>query len=255
MMGTPLEKRPGYQWLKKCITGTPLEFQARNLHARIFRDKYDKQTISVMKRVLKRNSNCVDVGCHRGIILREITRIAPEGCHYAFEPIPELYKYLKKHFPDVAVFNYALCDTEGEKTFQYIVNSPPLSGFKRIIQNEPTEEIRVEANLLDNVVPESIPIHFIKIDVEGAEFKVLEGSNRTIANHRPIIVFEHNLNALLHYDTKPEDLYGFLSNKCGMRISLMERWLSGDAPLRLEEFSEQIHNWTHGYYIAYPQGF
>lgn len=229
-----------------------MEFHARNIHAKIFRDKYDQQTISVMKRILVNNSNCVDVGCHRGIILREITRIAPKGCHYAFEPIPELYLYLIRNFPKVKVYNYALCDTKSEKSFQYVINNSPLSGFKKIIQNEPTKEITVNTELLDNVIPESTPIHFIKIDVEGAEFNVIKGSSETIKKNRPIIVFEHNLNAFDYYDTKPEDLYGFLFNQFGMRISLMERWLNGESSFGQEEFKKQIHNRINGYFIAYP---
>jgi FkbM family methyltransferase len=238
--------------LKKSIAGTRLEYHARIIHARIFRDEYDKQTIRVMKRILNKNSNCVDIGCNRGIILRVITRIAPNGYHYAFEPIPELYQYLVRHFPKVQVYKCALWDSKGEKTFQYIINNPPLSGFEKIVLYEPAVEIKVETKPLDMVIPESVPIHFMKIDVEGAEFQVLKGANRTINKHRPVIVFEFNLNAFNYYDTGPEDIYGFLVNECNMRISLMERWLKGEPSFNREEFSEQIHNGINGYFMAYP---
>jgi MoaA/NifB/PqqE/SkfB family radical SAM enzyme len=36
--------------------------------------QYDIQTLEVMKRVLQNDSNCVDVGCHQGSILREMLR-------------------------------------------------------------------------------------------------------------------------------------------------------------------------------------
>ena len=38
---------------------------------------YDVQTLAVMKRVLREDSCCVDVGCHQGSILREMLRYAP----------------------------------------------------------------------------------------------------------------------------------------------------------------------------------
>lgn len=184
-----------------------------------------------------------------------MTRIAPDGCHYAFEPIPELYQYLVSHFPNVQVYNCALSDTRGKKSFQYVINNPPYSGFRRIVGDEPVAEISVDANLLDEVIPESLPIHFMKIDVEGAEFQVFKGSTRTILHHRPIIVFEFNLNALDYYDAGPEDLYGLLCDHCDMRISLMERWLKGGSSFGRKEFSDQIHHRMNGYFIAYPRGF
>ena len=46
---------------------------------------YDKQTIEVMKRALRPDSNAIDVGCHRGSMLLEILNIAPEGQHLALK--------------------------------------------------------------------------------------------------------------------------------------------------------------------------
>lgn len=50
---------------------------------------YDQQTVEVMRLVLENNSNCVDVGCHKGEILDEVIKLAPEGLHFAFEPLPD----------------------------------------------------------------------------------------------------------------------------------------------------------------------
>src|SRR5579859_1809753 len=88
--------------MKEWVVGTPLEKTARAAY-RALRDAaaqfapadrgtlYDTQTAGVMKRVLERRSNCVDVGCHLGAILDQILRIAPEGEHYGFEPLPNFY--------------------------------------------------------------------------------------------------------------------------------------------------------------------
>ena len=42
---------------------------------------YDRETTVLMKRCLRKNSNCVDVGCYEGSVLREILKLAPEGVH------------------------------------------------------------------------------------------------------------------------------------------------------------------------------
>ena len=42
------------------------------------------------------------------------------------------------------------------------------------------DQIRVETERLDQVIPENTRIDFIKIDVEGAEFEVLKGAEKNL---------------------------------------------------------------------------
>lgn len=51
--------------------------------------KYDRLTKEVIARSLKNNSNAIDAGCHKGEILDLILKHAPNGKHFAFEPIPD----------------------------------------------------------------------------------------------------------------------------------------------------------------------
>ncbi len=60
--------------------------------------RYDFETKKVMQRVLKSDSNCVDVGCHEGDVLKLMMYYAPNGLHFAFEPLPEFYTLLKSRF-------------------------------------------------------------------------------------------------------------------------------------------------------------
>jgi len=50
--------------------------------------RYDKETRGIMKGLLRADSNCIDIGCHKGEILREMLKYAPNGQHFAFEPLP-----------------------------------------------------------------------------------------------------------------------------------------------------------------------
>jgi SAM-dependent MidA family methyltransferase len=43
-----------------------------------------------MSRVLKKDSNCIDIGANEGTILRDMLKFAPRGDHMAIEPIPDL---------------------------------------------------------------------------------------------------------------------------------------------------------------------
>ncbi len=64
------------------------------------------------------------------------------------------------------------------------------------VHRKATESIEVKGDTLDNLVSDfQLQPGFIKIDVEGAEYWVLEGAQNTIKVHHPVIVLE--LNALL----------------------------------------------------------
>ena len=93
--------------------------------------KYDRLTRAILKKSLKDNDNCIDVDCHKGEILDLMLAHAPNGKHYAFEPIPSLFDALKKKYSHKAeVFPYALSDKSGETTFQLVKNAPAYSGIK-----------------------------------------------------------------------------------------------------------------------------
>jgi FkbM family methyltransferase len=216
---------------------------------------YDAQTIAVMERTLQRNSCCVDVGCHVGSILQEMRRLAPNGIHWAFEPLPVAYREVVKAFPEVHVSPIALSDKRGTSSFQHVVSNPGYSGLlqrKYPGSREEVEVITVETDLLDNMLPADLPVRLIKIDVEGAELQVLRGAMRTIRTHRPIIIFEHGLGAADYYNTHPEDVYDFLVEQCGLRISLMARWLVGEPALSRDAFVQKFENGDEFYFIAYP---
>ncbi len=125
-----------------------------------------------MKKHLKQNDNCIDIGCHKGEILDLILKYSSKGEHFAFEPIPYLYSNLKEKYNDQAqIFPFALSDINGESTFQLVKNAPAYSGIRKRrydIKNPEIEEITVQLKTLDEVIPEEKQIHFVKIDVEGA---------------------------------------------------------------------------------------
>jgi len=248
--------------IKKLVTGTRFESIARRtykqIYSHLFEDpinaRYNRQTIAIMKRTLTQNSNCVDVGSSVGEILWEMLRFAPDGTHYAFEPVPTSYTRLVDSFPTVNVYNLALSDTIGEEPF-YVVSDVGYSGLRR--REYPTktgvaEVIRVRTDYLDNIIPASLPVHFIKIDVEGAELQVLRGASDTIRRNRPIIVFEHQRGAADHYGTMPEAVYDLFTAQCGLRVSLLESWLKGERPLRRQEFAGQFFQRINFMFVAHP---
>lgn len=216
--------------------------------------EYDRLTKKIMSQTIKPTSNCIDVGCHKGEILDIILKLAPNGKHFAFEPIPILYENLsRKYASKVSMYPYALADNEGTTTFQFVKNAPAYSGIKKRkydIDDPEIEEINVELKKLDDVIPNDIAINFIKIDVEGAELGVLKGAKDVLLKNRPIIIFEFGLGASDFYNTKPSDIYNLLVDEIGLQIFTLKGWLDNDAALSAEGLEKLFSTQKEYYFIA-----
>lgn len=248
--------------VKKLVSGTPVEPAARWAWAQLRRLvlagedllEEDRCTVAILQRVLRRDSTCVDVGCADGHILRHMLRFAPRGTHFAFEPRPQAASVLRARFPQVQVFELALSDTQGESTFQHVVSNPGYSGLRPRQYpraDETIETLRVRVDRLDNLLPRGQRIDFLKIDVEGAELQVLRGAEATIRRSHPHIVFEHGKGAAEFYGTGTGQVYDFLVETCGLRVSLPNDWLAGKPPLERDGFVSQFGG-SHWYFIAHP---
>lgn len=219
--------------------------------------KYDRLTKKIMSIIIDENSNCIDVGCHKGEMLDLILKYSPKGKHTAFEPIPVFYDNLVSKYKNTAkIYPYALSDKIGHTSFQYVKNAPAYSGIKRRqydVKNPEIEEIDVEIQLLDNLIATDTIIDFIKIDVEGAELGVLKGAKNIIKKDKPCIIFEFGLGASEFYGTKPEDIYSYLVEECGLKIFNLSDWVKMKEPLSLDMFSKTYHNSLEYYFIAHKQ--
>jgi len=219
---------------------------------------YDLQTKKIVKQCLKDDSNCIDIGCYKGEILDLFLSHSPYGMHWAFEPIPSLYSQLVRKYKNnrnCSILNYALNDQAGIATFNYVVTNPSYSGLLKRDYDRPFEKdehIQVKTELLDNLILENIPIHLIKIDVEGAELLVLNGARKLITRNLPIVIFEHGLGASNHYGTISEKVYNYFSD-LSLNVSTMGRFLNKLEPLTLEEFRNHYNNKIDYYFLAYPE--
>lgn len=210
-----------------------------------------------MQQVLTKNSNCIDIGCHKGEIMDKIIQLSPNGQHFGFEPLPDLFENLQQKYiqqDKVKILPYALSTEKGTSEFVYVKSNPAYSGIRQRKFDRPNEElekIQVGKERLDALVPEDLPIQLIKIDVEGGEYDVLKGAEKLIKHWKPHIIFEHGLGAADCYGTKPEMIFDLLL-EFGLKISNLDQYLLQKPSLSKSEFSEQFYNGTHYYFIAHP---
>ena len=220
--------------------------------------RYDAYTEKIFRKVLRRDSCCIDVGCHKGEILREFIRQAPEGIHYGFEPIPELYKDLQAwyhNYNKVRILPYALAEEGGKGSFNLVVNAPAYSGLKKRrydFENPEIQTIEVQKERLDDIFPKEARVDLIKIDVEGGEYGVLCGGLETIRRQKPVIIFEFGLGASDYYDVTAAAIFELFRDKLNMQISTLQGFLKDKPVLTFEEFNNLYATNAEYYFIAHP---
>lgn len=239
------------------VWDSPFEHVLRTTLARLSlaqKDRYDRELDAVMTSALRPDSNCVDVGCYRGEVLRRILKLAPRGKHFAIEPVRENHAYLARKFPAARIFNMALSDYSGRAAFQHVVDRPARSGLLKVDYPDPRQEVRevsIDVGTLDGVIPAGVRIDFIKIDVEGAELAVLRGGRKLIRKYQPMIAFEHGYERARTYGDTPEHMYDLLAGELGLRIALMKSWLRGHGDMRRDEFLRHVYDKLDFSFLAY----
>ena len=216
--------------------------------------RYDKLTKKIIKTICKADSNCVDVGCHKGEVLDIMRKYAPEGKHFGFEPIPDLYIDLVEKYSGttVKIYDFALSNNYGTATFNYVVTNPSYSGLIKRKYDNPHEEdtsIVVKTEKMDTVIPINTKVDLIKIDVEGGELLVLEGAVEILKRDKPVVIFEHGIGASDYYGSSPDKIHNLFTN-CKMKIFTLENFLNKGKQLTLAEFEKQYYNQVNYYFVA-----
>jgi FkbM family methyltransferase len=203
--------------------------------------------------LLARHDNCIDIGAHRGSVLNEMLRVAPEGHHLAFEPIPDLCEVLRQNFPTVEVHQAALSNQPGHSEFAHVRgHAEGWSGlrFRPLPTGEEAdvEYLDVRLEVLDQVLDPDYRPAVIKIDVEGAEQQVFEGALSTLRRHHPTVIFEHGSGSADVFGTRPSDIYELLRDKAGYRIFDLD----GNGPYTAADFEHTFYSAQRVNFVTHP---
>jgi FkbM family methyltransferase len=130
---------------------------------------------------------CFDIGSHYGNRIPVWSQLGASVV--AVEPQPILYKFLVQNYAkrkNVRLLQAVISDQDGEQTLFHNIRNPSLSSIDKAWIVEKKEdpiwgnyqwdaEIQVKAYTLDQLIEAHGIPDFCKIDVEGAEYKVLAG--------------------------------------------------------------------------------
>lgn len=215
---------------------------------------YDRLTERVIKKVCSKNSVCIDAGANNGKILALFIKHSPNTLHYAFEPLPQLYKLLVRKYGSASqVYKVALSNKKGMSDFNAVISDPAYSGLKKRPYDNPEKDeiIQVKTDLLDNIIEPGVIITLLKLDVEGGEYDILLGAKRIITESRPYILFEFGKGGSDAYHVSSNMMYNFFSS-FGYQVNLLDKFLKKAPPLALHEFDSEYHKGKEYFFIAYP---
>ena len=218
--------------------------------------RYDAMTLRVFERVLSRDATYVDVGTHRGELLRHAVRLAPSGRHHAFEPIPARARSLRERFRHVRVHEAAVAEAPGRAEFHHVANDSAYSGLRPRLYDRPdpvVEVIAVDVTTLDEAIGEVEDVRLLKVDVEGGEYGVLAGGRRLLARCRPVVVFEAGWRSTGQYGVGPDDLLALLGDGCGYGVWTLPRWLEGGSAGTRDDFARHWETGDEYYFVAAPR--
>jgi len=169
-----------------------------------------------------------DVGANIGQSILKYRDLFPKSKLYSFEANPEIMPQLTRttsHLPAVQVFNLALSDSIGESEF-YVTSVHEASSllqpehFLMELSREKKydfHKVVVPTLTLDAFVEQHKPetIDILKIDVQGAELKVLHGSRATLASGIvKSIYIEVNLASTYVEQMSLTQLLQFMTESC-----------------------------------------
>ena len=217
--------------------------------------KQGKQVSQILRIVLnQQDASFIDVGCHKGEVLKLALKFAPKGEHFAFEPIPAYYEKLIPDFQTyVNLYNVAISNFTGETEFNYVESNPSLSGIKErdYPKTEKINKITVKVETLDHYLKDLQSLDLIRIDVEGGEFDLLDGAKLSIFKFKPHILFEHQQGAADYYRNNPDKMWDILVEQLGMKINTLSGFLNKSKNITASHFRLLFETGQETYFIAY----
>jgi FkbM family methyltransferase len=146
-----------------------------------------------LDKIVPEGAVTVDVGANCGLYTRKLARLSRRV--YAFEPSHKMADLLRRTSPsNVSIHEIALSDQTGNaELFIPQGDQEPVYGLASLeprvgLSNKEIVSVTVPTARLDAIVHQDVA--FVKIDVEGHELNVLNGSVELLEHSQPVFLVE-----------------------------------------------------------------
>ena len=176
------------------------KFDARQQHyAKLFNNKpvnvCEPELATLLESFLTEDKVFYDIGANWGYFSMYAAALPEyQGKIYTFEPVESTYSELQKWVNQsgqedrITCQKFALSNRDGTAQMGIVADDSGLASLD-LAGNTDIEIHDVQTKCLDSL---SYPKpDFVKLDVEGYEFEVLEGGENTLKSHKPMLMFEN----------------------------------------------------------------
>lgn len=200
--GIGLRCRPlgkAFEWLRQLVIAEDLvlmEVEGSKMYLRprehtfatslLLGKAYEKCETDLFNEVVGEGMVVIDCGANIGYYTLLAAKLVGErGKVFAFEPEPSNYALLVKNieangYHNVVPARKAISDRTGSITLS-LADDPSGHSLGQIAQEHARGSITVDSVTLDEFLEQNItPVDVIKMDIEGAEMRALEGMNNVI---------------------------------------------------------------------------
>jgi len=157
----------------------------------ILKDDIETSLFFIFLNIKKKNT-FIDVGANKGYKIDQAILVNKHTKILAFEPFYKYFTFLKKKYHkslQVSIFNKAVDKNISSKYFYYNNKKIDEEAFSLIKNSRFNKKKKVFTTTLDKEL-ENTNVDIIKIDVEGSEYNVLQGSKNIITNNKPVLFIE-----------------------------------------------------------------
>jgi FkbM family methyltransferase len=180
-----------------------------------FDGTYETGTLKIIKKIVRKDDVVLDIGANLGWYTVHIAKLLPIRLCYSFEPVPEIFERLERHCSinlvnhKVVLNRFAIGEKSGIiklHTFPDLPNGhSSISTLGRDKFTTSDAPMCTLDGFINNLNIDKIDL--IKMDVEGAEMLVLNGSERLLAApNPPIWIIELNIETSASFGYAPSDL-------------------------------------------------
>ncbi|AIF84132.1 methyltransferase, FkbM family [Candidatus Nitrososphaera evergladensis SR1] len=172
---------------------------------------YGPEQTSLIKRLVKGDYTCLDIGANIGYFTLIMARQARQV--YAFEPEPRNFEILQKNVAlnnmqdIVKLYDFAVAETSDRATLHLCEMN---RGMHRLYQshwcNDGTVEVRTAR--IDDLVSQA---DFVKMDIEGAELGALKGMKKLL-ERGTVLWMEFHPPSIVEYGASPRDVYDYMES-------------------------------------------
>lgn len=194
------------------FTTESLRFRIRALKA-LFRDQ--RTEFLAIRRHLRPGDVACDIGANKGSFVYWLSRWVRHGRVVAFEPQPELARDLVNACRAIGLDNVtveakaAYSHSGDQDLFVPLGHGPGASLVHAETVAESFTTLSVPVVRLDDYFDGNEKVTLLKIDVEGAELGLLQGAERMLRRHAPLLVFECENRHLA--PGRVEDVFSYLA--------------------------------------------